>query len=56
MRQQKVLLAIKIDCSPTVVLNPIIVHLLVSDVIDSVRTNARARSLPRLLESRFECH
>src|SRR4029077_15670451 len=41
-RQQKVLLAIKDRLfSPTVILNPVIVHRLISDVIDSVRTNLR---------------
>jgi len=48
-RQQSVLLAIKDRLfSPTVVLNPVIVHHLVGDVIDSVRTNLGASEIVAL--------
>jgi LCP family protein required for cell wall assembly len=48
-RQQKVLLAIKDRLfSPTVVLNPVVVHHLVGDVIHSVRTNLRASEIVAL--------
>jgi len=48
-RQQTVLLAVKDRLfSPTIVLNPVIVHHLVGDVIHSVRTNLRASEIVAL--------
>jgi len=48
-QQQKLLLAIKERLfSPTVVLNPVVVHHLVGDVIGSVRTNLRASEIVAL--------
>jgi LCP family protein required for cell wall assembly len=48
-RQQTVLLAIKDRLfSPTIVLNPIVVHHVIGDVIEAVRTNLRASEIVAL--------